>query len=133
MNTKIIDSFAKSFACLGPLGRAPVAPGTAGSAAAALLAPWLFLPLPIWGRVMVLAGIYVLGSLAAGRIEELMGQNDPGCVIIDEVLGQWLTFLPFSALVPWQILAGFILFRIFDILKPWLCATQSTGSRGDSV
>lgn len=116
---KIPDTLAIVFACLGPFGRVPIAPGTAGSAAAALLAPWLFFPLSFWGRVIVLALIFLLGSLAAGRTEKALEKTDPGCVIIDEVLGQWITFLPFVNWLPWQVLTGFCLFRFFDILKPW--------------
>ncbi len=48
-----------------------------------------------------------------------MNQKDPGRVVIDEVLGQWLTLLGAAALNWKAFLAGFILFRIFDIWKPW--------------
>ena len=39
--------------------------------------------------------------------------------MIDEVLGQWLTCLPFAAMALWEYAAAFVLFRVFDILKPW--------------
>ena len=54
---------------LGIAGLSPKAPGTAGSALAALLAPLLFLPLPLWGRLLFLAVIVVTGGLAATRAE----------------------------------------------------------------
>ena len=47
------------------------------------------------------------------------GQDDPGAVVIDEVAGQWLTLLPAATTVWWHWLAGFALFRFFDIVKPW--------------
>jgi phosphatidylglycerophosphatase A len=116
---KIPDSIALAVACLGPLGRVPKMPGTVGSAAAALLAPVLFLPLPLWARLLVLGGIFVLGAAAASRVEKILGQKDPGRINIDELLGQWVTFLPLALAGPGEILLGFALFRLFDILKPW--------------
>ena len=57
-----LDRLALELATLGPVGRMPQAPGTWGSAAALLLAPWIFLPLPLWGRLLVLAGVLLLGT-----------------------------------------------------------------------
>jgi len=116
---RIVDTLAQALACLWPFGLVPVAPGTAGSAVAALLAPWLFLPLPYDARVGVLAVVYLLGSWAAGRTERILGRTDPGRVVIDELVGQWVTYLPFAAPGPGELLLGFFLFRVFDILKPW--------------
>ncbi len=63
--------------------------------------------------------MFFAGAFAANRMEKVLGLKDPRCVIMDEVVGQWVTFLPFAALAPPKILAGFLLFRFFDILKPW--------------
>ncbi|XPV77342.1 MAG: phosphatidylglycerophosphatase A [Desulfovibrio sp.] len=115
MNTQ---KWATHLATLGPVGLLPFAPGTYGSLVAALAAPFCFMPLPMWARIVVLALVLVVGTWAASHAEKELGQKDPGSVIIDEVLGQWITFLPFAALNWWQILAGFVLFRAFDILKP---------------
>ena len=79
---------------LGIAGLSPKAPGTAGSALAALLAPLLFLPLPLWGRLLFLAVIVVTGGLAATRAEILLGRTDPGEVVIDELVGVWIALLP---------------------------------------
>jgi phosphatidylglycerophosphatase A len=49
----------------------------------------------------------------------LLNRKDPGSVVIDEVLGQWVTLLGATALYWKTLLAGFVLFRIFDIWKPW--------------
>jgi len=122
MNNKItnpLDKLAVALATLGPIGHFPKAPGTWGSLAATIAAPWLFLPYPIWGRAATLTAILVVGVWACSRSEKVMGRKDPGCVIIDELFGQWLTLLFFAGLPLWMLAVGFILFRIFDIFKPW--------------
>ncbi|SNS27055.1 phosphatidylglycerophosphatase [Humidesulfovibrio mexicanus] len=115
---------AVAVATLGPVGRMPGAPGTWGSLAALLAAPWCFTPLPIGARVGVLCLVLVLGAWTAGRAEKALGGKDPGCVVVDELLGQWTAFAPFhlagwTRAMPLEMLALFVLFRIFDILKPW--------------
>ena len=112
-------SFSVTFACMGAVGRFPKAPGTAGSAVAAVLAPLIFIPLPLVGKLLVLGILFWLGALAADGTEKELGQKDPGCVIIDELVGQWIAFLPFATTKAWVLLVGFVLFRLFDIAKPW--------------
>ena len=119
MNPTILDRIASPIATLGPFGHLPKAPGTWGSLAAVVAAPWLFLPLSLPWRILILVLVLALGAWAASRAERLFGRKDPGCVVVDELLGQWLTLLPFAALAPWQLACGFVLFRITDILKPW--------------
>jgi phosphatidylglycerophosphatase A len=72
--------------------------------------------LPFFTIVLSLVGIW-----AASRAERLMGRKDPSQVVIDEVAGQLVTFLfvPAMYLHPLGILIGFILFRAFDIIKPY--------------
>lgn len=114
-----LDRLALFLATLGPVGNMPKAPGTWASAAAVLAAPFCFLPLtPPW-RIAVLIGIFLLGSWAATRAERALGATDPGCVVIDELLGMWIALAPFNFLRWWQILAALALFRILDIAKPW--------------
>jgi phosphatidylglycerophosphatase A len=115
----ILDTGALHVARLGPVGLLPKMPGTGGSAVAACLAPFLFTPLPLPSRILLLAALFILGGVAAGRTETLLGKKDPRSIVIDEVAGQWVTYLPLSALGIWQVLAGFFLFRIFDVLKPF--------------
>ena len=111
-------------ATVGPVGRFPIAPGTAGSVVGVLIAA-LIARLPL-GRLMqgaVLAGssvlVYGVGVWAAGRAEGALQSVDPGPVVIDEVAGQMLTFL-FRPAAGWIWLAGgFLLFRFFDVLKPF--------------
>jgi phosphatidylglycerophosphatase A len=71
-----------------------------------------------------LALILALGAWAASRAEVILGQKDPGCVVVDELLGQWAACAPFhltgwTPATPWELLALFGLFRCFDIVKPW--------------
>ncbi|SDB05257.1 phosphatidylglycerophosphatase A [Desulfonatronum thiosulfatophilum] len=119
MSTRLLDRTASIIATLGPFGHLPKIPGTWGSLAAIAAAPWLFMPLSFSMRVMVLMLILLVGTWAASRSERIFGRKDPGCVVVDELLGQWLTLLPFAVLSPVQLAAGFVFFRIFDILKPW--------------
>ncbi len=98
-------------------GKIPAAPGTFGS----LMGLLVCYPLSFLSRLEampVLAGLAGLSILVAGRAEALLNQKDPGCIVIDEINGMAfaLAGLPFS----WpNVLAGFILFRILDILKPF--------------
>lgn len=113
------DELTLAFCRLGVAGLAPKAPGTWGTAVGCLLAPFLFFPLGLIWRFIFLAAIFVAGGLAASKAEKLLGQKDPGQVVIDELAGVWLVFLPFREPSFWLILFGFIFFRIFDIFKPW--------------
>jgi phosphatidylglycerophosphatase A len=114
-----LDTLGTALATLGPIGHFPKAPGTWGSLAAVVAAPWLFLPLPLWGRLAALALVFAVGTWACGVAERTMGRKDPGCVIIDELFGQWLALLFFAAMPVWYLALAFVLFRVFDILKPW--------------
>jgi phosphatidylglycerophosphatase A len=100
-------------------GKSPWAPGSAGALLAVILAPWCFLPLAWPARLGLLALLFLLGAWAGGRVARVRGRPDPGEVVIDEVTGQWLTFLWLPAASWAELGAGFVLFRIFDILKPW--------------
>jgi phosphatidylglycerophosphatase A len=102
-------------------GRLRPGPGTWGSAAAALI--WFVLArwIPAAWQPGVLAGLaasaMALGIPAATRVARASGVKDPQFVVIDEVAGQWITLL--FAPVAWKtVVAGFILFRGFDIVKP---------------
>ncbi len=112
------DRYVLAFARLWPSGLSPVAPGTCGSLFAAVLAPFLFMPLPFWGRLVVLLLVAALGTLAADRAAHLLDEKDPKDVVVDELLGQWITYAPFATLGFWGYAAGFALFRLFDVTKP---------------
>lgn len=99
------------------VGKIPVAPGTFGTAAGIplCLALALLPPLP---ALLVLAAFILLAVWIADRSGRLLGAADPGCVVIDEVAGILATLY---ALPPsWPVVgAGFVLFRLFDITKPF--------------
>lgn len=102
-------------------GYFPWGPGTAGSAAAILIAVLLNRYTGA-GRITLLALVIVLlgpAIWAATRTARLLNKEDPGVVVIDEVLGQWVTLLGAAARSWKVILAAFVLFRLFDIWKPW--------------
>lgn len=113
------DRLILAFCRVGPAGLSPVMPGSCGSLVAAVLAPFVFMPLSFYARVAVLVMLFIAGSIASTRAEFLLGKKDPGEVVVDEVLGQWMTYAPFTALAGWELFAGFIFFRLFDITKPW--------------
>jgi phosphatidylglycerophosphatase A len=106
--------FIASGACSGYL---PKAPGTWGSLVGVLL--WLGLAkLAIIPYAIVVAVLFVIGTAAAGAAEKIMDRPDPGLVVIDEIVGQLIAL----ALVPHHpvaVLCGFLLFRVFDIFKPF--------------
>jgi phosphatidylglycerophosphatase A len=98
-------------------GLAPFAPGTAGTLAAVPLA-WVLKGLPLSAYLGLMALFLVLGAWVCGRVGSRIGVADHGALVWDEFVGYWLAV----AFVPRQwawLLAGFVLFRILDILKPW--------------
>lgn len=115
----IWDELALHFSRVGPTGLAPVASGTWGSAVAIMLAPMWFLPLSLPARILVLVVLFILGCISSGRTEYLLGQKDSGQIVIDEFVGMWLVLLPFEQPSLSLLIVAFILFRLFDILKPW--------------
>lgn len=105
-------------ATAGYCGYFPIAPGTVGSAAGLvvyLLVWWAQSP-PL--EVALIALIFAAGTWAATHAERFFGGIDPGPVVIDEVLGMLVTlaFIPAG----WSAaLTGFVLFRVFDVIKPY--------------
>ncbi len=95
-------------------GYAPVAPGTAASAAAVLAGGRLMLG-PA-GTLMAASATAALGGLWAIRATRVEG--DPGWVVIDEIAGQWVTLLGLRRLSVPGLFAAFALFRLLDIVKP---------------
>lgn len=98
-------------------GLSPVAPGTAGTLAALPFAV-LIAALPLWVGVLVVAASFLLGIYLCGEAARQLGVHDHGGIVWDEFVGLWLVilFVPFEW--AWW-LAAVVLFRAFDILKPW--------------
>ncbi len=126
------------------LGYLPLAPGTWGSLGGGALVwvlwwivrrpppagvevfpgpPFLFALAQLWLAPFV----YLLAMWAAGRAARFLGGKDPQTIVVDEISGLLLTFVPLSVVLAfaeqafnWKyLLAGLILFRVFDIWKPW--------------
>jgi phosphatidylglycerophosphatase A len=116
-----LDRVAVLIATWFGCGYFPVGPGTAGSLAALLLAMaahwWLGWNAPLFALMAVL--FTVPGIWAAGVTEARAGREDPGTVVVDEVVGQWLTLAGATTLNWKSWLAAFALFRLFDIVKPY--------------
>lgn len=114
---KAVDLLARVIATVFGSGYSAFAPGTAGSAVGVLL----FWPMATaaWPRQAAASAIlFAVGSLAAGRVARRANRKDPAIVVVDEVVGQWvtLTALPFT---PVTAGLGFVLFRVMDVVKPW--------------
>ena len=99
-------------------GFAPKAPGTVGSLAAVVVWWFVLTPLPVWGQLAGILAVTVLGTWLTARVQRRYGVTDPSSIVVDEFAGQWLALLSAPA-NPWAVLAGFALFRLFDIWKPW--------------
>jgi phosphatidylglycerophosphatase A len=113
--------------CFG-LGWLPIAPGTWGS-----LPPVVIFALLCTGRAgvtetnILMIGLALIGSVACVRFAPASiaatGKSDPGEVVMDEFAGQAITFVGIAAIMPSQMIVaaalGFLLFRLFDIIKPW--------------
>ncbi|SHO49425.1 phosphatidylglycerophosphatase A family protein [Desulfopila aestuarii] len=99
------------------VGNMPKAPGTWGSLFAFL--PWLLikgLTLPFYLLTLIL--VFIIGFFAAGSAEKILDRADAGPIVIDEILGMFIT-LTLAPDHPVAWLLGFVLFRIFDIIKPF--------------
>ena len=97
------------------LGKLPIAPGTWGSIGALTL--WLFLPVTTSVHLSAILLLFVLGVYSSHKVAKYMQVHDPSEVVIDEAVGMGISLfmLPHSYSL---YLLAFIVFRIFDILKP---------------
>jgi phosphatidylglycerophosphatase A len=98
-------------------GLSPYAPGTAGTLVAIPLF-WLMAPLPLLVYLGVIAVLFVIGIYRCQLTTERLGAHDHSAIVWDEVVGYLLTMtaVPFD----WRwVIAGFFLFRLFDVWKPW--------------
>lgn len=99
-------------------GYAPVAPGTAGSLAAIVIVFLLRDHTAPWHFAVFAALLFAPAVWSGGIAATISGRKDPGLVVVDEVVGQWLTVAGASALNWKTCLAAFCLFRLLDIWKP---------------
>jgi phosphatidylglycerophosphatase A len=122
---KPTDYLALSIATCG-VGYLPLAPGTFGSLVGLgifLLFARLTTGTALVALVLVLIVAVTLAGIWAGtRIEQLSGRKDPGKVVVDEVAGQLIALFPLTIFAHWStglVILSFILFRFFDIVKPY--------------
>jgi len=114
-----IDYLALGIATCG-VGYLPLIPGTFGSLVGVGI--FLLLSRTPTGLVVAIFVVTVAGIWAGSRTEELAGRKDPGKVVVDEVAGQLIATLPLAFFTPWtivQLMISFVLFRFFDIVKPY--------------
>ncbi len=121
MSAQKIPFFSLMIATGFGSGFSPVAPGTAGALLALLMwvVGYLLLPfalLQVILAVMVLL-FTALGIYTSGVMERYWGE-DPSRVVVDEMVGVWIPLLVVPDGGWWYVLAAFVLFRLFDIVKP---------------
>jgi phosphatidylglycerophosphatase A len=105
------------FSTLLGVGFIPIAPGTIASFLTAAAYKFYLFRLTWPWYILLMVAVFITGALASSKYAKTINKKDPGTVVIDEVLGQ---LIPLLLLPPeWVlIIAAFILFRFFDILKP---------------
>ena len=107
---------ALSLATAFGVGYVPFAPGTFGSAVGLII--WALLPSSTYVHAAAIVIIFAVGAWSATTAERHFGGTDPGPVVVDEVMGMILTL--FLHPVGWAgAFGGFVLFRAFDVLKPY--------------
>ena len=114
MTKMLSDKFVKITATFFYIGFFPLAPGSLASVAGLVFAFLSHYVMPVYFLILIV--VTVLGFKVSDRMEEIMGQKDPSCIVIDEVSGVMIAFflLPFT---PAIILTAFFLFRAFDMFK----------------
>jgi len=97
------------------VGYLPVTPGTLGSLAALILYYFLCQSAAVMAAAILIA--VVLGFMTSGRVERMFGEKDPGEIVIDEFSGMLISLYRIPPVMGY-VVAGFLLFRFFDIVKP---------------
>jgi len=116
IGTAALSSPANIIALGAGLGLAPKAPGTFGTL---LGIPLLFLmPENLWAYAIVLVALFALGVWCCDACAKNLKVHDHPGIVWDEVVGYLITMMAVPRSALW-IVVGFVLFRIFDILKPW--------------
>ena len=113
---QLVRRLAINIATLGPIGTSVPAPGTFGSLTA-LIAGYFILSAGWFLLAAATLIALIVGVWASNISEAQSGKKDASEVIIDEVAGQWITLLFVPASLVW-VIAAFIAFRLFDILRP---------------
>jgi phosphatidylglycerophosphatase A len=113
-----VTRLAVFIATVGYCGYFPIAPGTVGSAAGLVVYLLVWWSQSSLVEVGLIAGLFVAGTWAGTTAERYFGGIDPGPIVLDEVVGMLIT-LAFIPVGLSGALAGFFLFRLFDVIKPF--------------
>lgn len=124
-----MSSLAKIIATFLGIGYAPIAPGTAASLVTVLLYKFFLCKLSWPAMLVIMLLVYVIGVWAASKYSREKRLEDPRTVVIDEVLGQLLALFLLNPTWP-LMLAAFLLFRIFDVIKPLFISRAERFSSG---
>jgi phosphatidylglycerophosphatase A len=106
--------------CIGTvfyIGKLPFAPGTWASLIATIFWYFLFTNIDLFFLPIVTIFLLILGYIASDRIVKNSKEHDPSRIVIDEWVGQWITFTMLPVNIYTGVI-GFIAFRIIDIVKP---------------
>lgn len=130
----------KWIASVGGVGFLRPAPGTWGSLAALPLAYGILLLGGFWLLLLATIIAFALGWYATEQVTREGADHDPSWVVVDELVGQWIALFPVGygagmmGVDLWRLwpgwVAGFLLFRLFDIWKPWFVGRMD--ARGDA-
>ena len=110
------------------LGAIPFAPGTFGTLLGVLIYLGLQL-VPLVYYLIILVLLFYVGVVACGLTAQALGAEDPSPVVFDEVVGYLIAMTAAPSGWPW-VVAGFVLFRMFDIWKPWPIRSLERRVRG---
>jgi phosphatidylglycerophosphatase A len=139
MDKRLVRFLHKAGASVLFLGYFPVASGTVGSAAAILFVlaikhyfPLVLAPESVTVYWMAMVGGVGVSIALSSRATENFGSTDPHQVVVDEFIGQLITF--FMLPITWRVLVlGFLLFRFYDIIKPFPVHTMEELEGGVGV
>jgi phosphatidylglycerophosphatase A len=114
---RLLDQCATFIATGGYSGYAGIVPGTVGSLVGLVLY-LLVMTIPVTERIAVAVALFCVGVFASSRVETTWKIKDPHPVVIDEIVGMWiaLLFVPYDFI---YFIGAFVLFRLFDIIKPF--------------
>jgi len=113
LNEKLIKLLATGFGS----GLVPFAPGTMGTLVGVVIC-LLCMPMPWILRLLFVFTLLALSFYVAGQAEKIYQKKDDKRIVIDEIIGLQITMLPVAINVL-SLCVGFVLFRVFDILKPF--------------
>ncbi|MDR2776894.1 MAG: phosphatidylglycerophosphatase A [Puniceicoccales bacterium] len=121
----ILENVIINTATLFGLGKFSIMPGTLGSFMGLLFHIILIQNLSVFSMIFMLIAVILLAIVICDMAEKVMEEKDPSCVILDEFVAMPICFLGIKHFIPatiamWKIwVLGFIIFRIFDVLKPF--------------